>query len=159
MNTRKGFTLVELLVVIAILAILATVSVVGYTSFIGEAEQTAIDTDVANIEGFIEKNLILSNSFVLGTVDATITTPGANDAEATTANGKASVVITRNAQGEFAISLVPVNAATNATASVAAGAVITVSGDLKLNGTLTYKDATTLTYALKSKTADIALND
>ena len=36
-NKMKGFTLVELLVVIAILAILATVSVVGYTSFIKSA--------------------------------------------------------------------------------------------------------------------------
>lgn len=36
-NKKRGFTLVELLVVIAILAILATVSVVGYTSFIERA--------------------------------------------------------------------------------------------------------------------------
>ena len=39
-NTKKGFTLVELLVVIAILAILATVSVVGYTSFIDRAHKS-----------------------------------------------------------------------------------------------------------------------
>ena len=37
-NSKKGFTLVELLVVIAILAILATVAVVGYTSFTRKAE-------------------------------------------------------------------------------------------------------------------------
>ena len=41
-NTKKGFTLVELLVVIAILAILATVAVVGYTSFIDKAN-TSVD--------------------------------------------------------------------------------------------------------------------
>ena len=34
---KKGFTLVELLVVIAIIAILATVSIVGYTAFINKA--------------------------------------------------------------------------------------------------------------------------
>ena len=39
-NTKKGFTLVELLVVIAILAILATVAVVGYTSFTEKAQQS-----------------------------------------------------------------------------------------------------------------------
>ncbi len=44
---RKGFTLVELLVVIAILAILATVSVVGYTSFI-EGTAVQVDEDLAN---------------------------------------------------------------------------------------------------------------
>lgn len=46
-NTKKGFTLVELLVVIAILAILATVSVVGYTSFI-ESANVAVDEDLAS---------------------------------------------------------------------------------------------------------------
>lgn len=37
---KKGFTLVELLVVIAILAILATVSVVGYLAFINKAKES-----------------------------------------------------------------------------------------------------------------------
>ena len=45
-NTKKGFTLVELLVVIAILAILATVAVVGYTSFLKKA-------DLSNDQAFI----------------------------------------------------------------------------------------------------------
>ena len=52
-NTKKGFTLVELLVVIAILAILATVSVVGYTSFI-ESANVAVDEDlVAQLNNFL----------------------------------------------------------------------------------------------------------
>lgn len=46
-NKKRGFTLVELLVVIAILAILATVSVVGYTSFI-ESANVAVDEDLAS---------------------------------------------------------------------------------------------------------------
>ena len=45
-NKMKGFTLVELLVVIAILAILATVSVVGYTSYI-EGATVRVDEDLA----------------------------------------------------------------------------------------------------------------
>ena len=53
MNTRKGFTLVELLVVIAILAILSTVAVVGYTSYITKAEQQAAQTEAAHIEDAI----------------------------------------------------------------------------------------------------------
>ena len=46
-NKMKGFTLVELLVVIAILAILATVSVVGYTSYI-QSTTITVDEDFAN---------------------------------------------------------------------------------------------------------------
>lgn len=57
-NTKKGFTLVELLVVIAILAILATVSVVGYTSFINRAEESNAQTEAHQIKAVIESALI-----------------------------------------------------------------------------------------------------
>ena len=45
----KGFTLVELLVVIAILAILATVSVVGYTQYINNASVAVVREDLSQI--------------------------------------------------------------------------------------------------------------
>lgn len=50
---RKGFTLVELLVVIAILAILATVSVVGYTSFIESANVSVDENLAAQLNNFL----------------------------------------------------------------------------------------------------------
>lgn len=49
-NKKKGFTLVELLVVIAILAILATVSILGYTSFTAKAKQSNSDNELAQIK-------------------------------------------------------------------------------------------------------------
>ena len=51
-NTKKGFTLVELLVVIAILAILATVSVVGYTSFIDRANDSVAQQELTQIRDY-----------------------------------------------------------------------------------------------------------
>lgn len=70
----KGFTLVELLVVIAILAILATVSVVGYTSFIENANNSACEQELAQIKTqvianditgtYADKYTVSSNSFV-----------------------------------------------------------------------------------------------
>lgn len=57
---KKGFTLVELLVVIAIIAILATVSVVGYTAFIKKAN---LSNDQTTIE-MLNDNL--DASFVTG---------------------------------------------------------------------------------------------
>ncbi|MBR2966643.1 MAG: type II secretion system protein [Clostridia bacterium] len=48
-----GFTLVELLVVIAVLAVLATVSIVGYTSFV---EKAKVSVDVQTLE---QLNLVL----------------------------------------------------------------------------------------------------
>lgn len=42
---KKGFTLVELLVVIAILAILATVCIIGYTSFTKKAKESVYEQE------------------------------------------------------------------------------------------------------------------
>ena len=54
-KTRKGFTLVELLVVIAIVAILATVAIIGYTSFTKKAEMSNDRTLVAQLNTAITK--------------------------------------------------------------------------------------------------------
>ncbi|MBR3845768.1 MAG: prepilin-type N-terminal cleavage/methylation domain-containing protein [Clostridia bacterium] len=51
-NTKKGFTLVELLVVIAILAVLATVSVVGYTSFINRANESTAQQELVQLRDY-----------------------------------------------------------------------------------------------------------
>ena len=53
-NTKKGFTLVELLVVIAILAILATVSVVGYTAYIEGSAIKADENMVSQLNHFLD---------------------------------------------------------------------------------------------------------
>lgn len=71
-NTKKGFTLVELLVVIAILAILATVSVVGYTSFVQKADESAADQEIHQIETIIDNALILNDvTYFAKTADST----------------------------------------------------------------------------------------
>ncbi len=54
MRSKKGFTLVELLIVIAILAILATVAIVGYTSFIDKANQSVDEQAVTQINTALE---------------------------------------------------------------------------------------------------------
>ena len=53
MNTFKktgGFTLVELIIVIAILAILSSVAVAGYSSYITKANNSAVETWANNVE-------------------------------------------------------------------------------------------------------------
>ena len=82
MNTRKGFTLVELLVVIAILAILATVSVVGYTSFIDRADQSNADVEANQIKTIVTSGLM-----------------GADDC----VKLSDSIYVTKNADGEYVL--------------------------------------------------------
>ena len=63
----KGFTLVELLVVIAILAILATVSVVGYTSFIQDANESTALQEMTQIRDALVAEDINNTDFAIVT--------------------------------------------------------------------------------------------
>lgn len=70
-HTQKGFTLVELLVVIAILAILATVSVVGYTAYIDKANNSVAMQEAQPYESMIRNEATIKGSCVVGTVGET----------------------------------------------------------------------------------------
>lgn len=63
----KGFTLVELLVVIAILAILATVSVVGYTTYIKNANESLALQEMTQVKSAILAEDIANNDFAIST--------------------------------------------------------------------------------------------
>lgn len=61
-NTKKkGFTLVELLVVIAILAILATISVVGYTAFVDSANESKAVTELTQVKTLVRSQLMVND--------------------------------------------------------------------------------------------------
>lgn len=57
----KGFTLVELLVVIVAIAIIAAISVVAYTNIKDRAERTAIVVSVRQYATMIENYIVLHN--------------------------------------------------------------------------------------------------
>ena len=49
MNKQKGFTIIELIVVIAIIAVLAAIVLVNVTQYIAKGKNTAIQGDMATI--------------------------------------------------------------------------------------------------------------
>lgn len=70
-HTQKGFTLVELLVVIAILAILATVSVVGYTAYIEKANNSAAMQEAQPFETMIKSEIAVNGYCKVATEGST----------------------------------------------------------------------------------------
>ena len=64
LKKKYGFTLVELLVVIAILAILATVSVVGYTSFIQKATISTDESAITQLNKYVTLYKIEHNGII-----------------------------------------------------------------------------------------------
>lgn len=75
-NTKKGFTLVELLVVIAILAILASVAVVGYTAFVDKAKDSKAESELHQIAEYVNAEIMDDGEWV---IDANTTIAKGND--------------------------------------------------------------------------------
>lgn len=90
MNTVKkngGFTLVELIIVIAILAILSSVAVAGYSSYITKANDSAADSFMNEIK----THVVLANAEAGGI--ASVKFSGVD------ASGNVTVIITAEATG------------------------------------------------------------
>lgn len=70
-NTKKAFTLVELIVVITILAILGTIAFISLQGYSGEAKNSKVTADLRNIASAIEtastRNSIVLFDVVSGT--------------------------------------------------------------------------------------------
>ena len=92
MNTMKkngGFTLVELIIVIAILAILSTGAIAGYSRYIENANNTAVKAELSDIY----TAAVLANAKT-GAVTVTV-------GEEATQTGKVLKVVVTNAGDDF----------------------------------------------------------
>ena len=98
MNKQKGFTIIELIVVIAIIAVLAGIVLVNVTSYINKGKNAAIEGNMAtlltNAAAYFDQN---SGSFGSTFVATTATGPGSGGTIETAvrnANGKTQPAIT-----------------------------------------------------------------
>lgn len=70
MTNEKGFTIVELLIVVIVIAILATITIVSFNNITNRANQSAADSAVAT---FVKKAELYSADGTTGTYPATFT--------------------------------------------------------------------------------------
>lgn len=78
MKTRKGFTLIEVLLVVLILAVLASMVIPRIASAAGDAKTAKCDVAIANLRGALERYCI-SNDGVYPAADADFQSDILND--------------------------------------------------------------------------------
>jgi type IV pilus assembly protein PilE len=60
----KGFTLIELMIVLAIIAILASIALPSYTSYIAKARRADARTQLVQVAQFMQRFYVANDSFV-----------------------------------------------------------------------------------------------
>lgn len=95
MNAQKGFTLIELMIVVAIIGILAAIAIPQYQNYVTRARWAENNTIIAPVKAAIGECLQVSNS-VLGSCDtlAKLTTTTGYAALPTASNNLSSVTVT-----------------------------------------------------------------
>jgi len=78
-NTNKGFTLVELIVVITILAILGTIAFISLQGYSQDARNSKVVSDIRTIVTSIEVKLAAEDITMVNIVDDTIDLSATND--------------------------------------------------------------------------------
>lgn len=72
---NKGFTLIELLAVILILGILTTIAVIGYTSYMENAEKSYYEDAEISMKGAMESLITYCGTSILATPDYCVNVP------------------------------------------------------------------------------------
>lgn len=66
----RGFTLIELMVVVAVIGILAAIAVPSYRNYVVRASRTAAQTELLELASLQEKIFLNSNSYAFSVTDA-----------------------------------------------------------------------------------------
>jgi type IV pilus assembly protein PilA len=89
-SLQKGFTLIELMIVIAIIGILAAIAVPQYQNYMGRAQVTRVMAEAGAVKTSVETCLLDGqNTLGTGPRECTLTLPGSNLMTGGTTSGAA----------------------------------------------------------------------
>ncbi len=137
MNAQKGFTLIELMIVVAIIGILAAIAIPQYQNYIARSQASEAFTLADGLKATIATNLQSGTCFADGKASATAGTD-----DITGKYGKATIVTSNTAGSKCAISY-KFNSSGVSNKLNASGAD-TIVADVGENGTLTKASGTTV---------------
>ncbi|RMT29008.1 Type IV pilus structural subunit PilA [Pseudomonas syringae pv. spinaceae] len=142
MNTQKGFTLIELMIVVAIIGILAAIAIPQYQDYVTRARWAENNTIIAPVKAAIGECLQVSNS-VIGSCDTV--------AKLTTTTGYAAVPAASNNLSSVTITANTAAIVVTGTATVG-GCVVTWTPSVADANKITWAGVTSGTSCTKSKT-------
>lgn len=104
MRHARGFTLIELMVVVAVAAILASLAVSSYRKSVMRAHRTEATAAMLNVASAQEKFFLQNNTYTTNFTDAP--PDGLGLGSATTANGYYELEVTAGSTGSIATSFI-----------------------------------------------------
>jgi prepilin-type N-terminal cleavage/methylation domain-containing protein len=93
-GNKKGFTLIELMIVIAIIGILAAIAIPNFIAYRNKAFCSAAESDAKSIAGDIADYFAIPTHTAIATADVGYTPSGTNTFTVTSANASISITIT-----------------------------------------------------------------
>nr|WP_315478276.1 type IV pilin protein [uncultured Rhodoferax sp.] len=72
-----GFTLIELMIVVAIIALLASIALPSYSSYVARSKRAEVRAEILKAEGWLERYYTENNRFTSGTALTDTTVPAA----------------------------------------------------------------------------------
>lgn len=142
MNAQKGFTLIELMIVVAIIGILAAIAIPQYQDYVTRARWAENNTVIAPVKAAIAECLQVSNSTI-----ASCDTVG----ELTTTTGYAALPTASNNLSSVSITATTAAIVVTGTAAVG-GCIVTWTPSVADANKITWTGATSGTACTRSKT-------